>query len=213
MELALRGILTGLMLAAPIGPVNIEIVRRGLRSGFLSGWLVGAGAITADTLYCLLAVAGVMTLIDRPGVSIVLWGAGAGFLAFLGYSSIRAALTSQHLIDIKQDAGGFARRSYPTGLLIALLNPMGIAYWASIGGAQVASAVEQTDTSGAVAVVVGLILGLVLWVTGLSLLVHGGKRFLSDRLFRWVNLVSGVVLIGFGVWFGMQAVQEVAGWL
>jgi len=55
----------------------------------------------------------------------------------------------------------------------------------------VASSVAQTDTTGTFAIVLGVILGLGLWVTGLSLLIHGGQRFVSDRLFRWVNLISG----------------------
>lgn len=212
MDLALRGIAIGLALAAPIGPVNIEIVRRGLRSGFLSAWLVGVGAISADTLYCLLVIAGITPLVDHAAVRTVLWVAGAAFLIFLGYSSIRAASATGSFID-KPDSGSFVRRSYPTGLLIALLNPMGIVFWASIGGGLVASAVAQTDTTGTFAIVLGVILGLGLWVTGLSLLVHGGQRFVSDRLFRWVNLISGVVLIGFALSFAVRAVQEVATWL
>ncbi|MBX6341250.1 MAG: LysE family transporter, partial [Thermomicrobiaceae bacterium] len=123
MELALRGILIGLSLGAPIGPINVEIVRRGLRSGFLSGWLVGAGAITGDTLYCLLVIAGISPIIQHAAVKTILWTAGAAFLCLLAYGSLRAALSRRHLLET--DGSVAERRSYATGLLMALFNPMG----------------------------------------------------------------------------------------
>lgn len=207
MELALRGILIGLSLAAPVGPINVEIVRRGLRSGFFSGWLVGAGAITGDTLYCLLVIAGVTPLVQHVVVRTILWAAGSIFLAFLAYSSLRAALTQDKLVGL--EGQGMLRRSYPTGFFMALFNPMGIVFWASIGGSLVASAVDQADTYGTAAIVIGVILGLGLWVTFLSLLVRSGRRFVSDRLFRVVNLVSGVLLFGFAGSFFLKAIGAV----
>lgn len=207
MEMALRGILVGLALAAPIGPINIEIVRRGLRSGFLSGWLVGLGALSGDTLYVLLVIAGLAPLAQHAAVRTVLWVAGALFLLFLGYSSLRAAFSKEKLVGGEE--AKTERASYRTGFLMALFNPMGIVFWASIGGGLVASSIEQTDTLGTVAIVIGVMLGIGLWITTLSLLVLGGRRFVTDRVFRGVNLVSGLLLIGFAVSFAVQAVREI----
>lgn len=203
MDLALRGIIIGLTLAAPIGPINIEIVRRGLRTGFLSGWLVGIGAISGDTLYCLLVIAGIAPFVQHVVVRTILWTAGAVFLAFLGYHSLRGVREEKRLITT--EGAVFQRRSYPTGFLMALFNPLGVVFWASIGGGLVASAAAHASRIGTAAIVVGVILGLGLWVTGLSVLVRGGRRFITDRLFRLVNLASGLVLLGFAAWFGWQA--------
>jgi L-lysine exporter family protein LysE/ArgO len=205
-DLALRGIIVGVSLGAPVGPINVEIVRRGLRSGFLSGWMVGAGAITADTLYCLAVIAGLTPLIDQIAVRLVLWTLGAGFLMFLGYTSFQAARLRGQMIAVT--GGGIERRSFTTGFLMALLNPMGIFFWLSIGGGLVASGVEQRgDAIGIIAIVAGVIAGLGLWVTTLSTLVHGGRRFVSDRLFRWINFGSAGLLAGFGLWFALQAIE------
>lgn len=203
MELALRGIIIGLSLAAPIGPINVEIVRRGLRSGFRSGWLVGAGAVTGDTIYCLLVIAGLAPLVDYQIVRTVLWIAGAGFLAFLGVVSLRAAIGRERMLG--DGAVRVEQKSFKTGLLMALFNPMGIAFWLTIGGALVATGVERTDAAGTGVLVVGVIMGLTLWVTSLSALVHGGRRFVSDGLFRIVNFCSAALLFGFAAWFASQA--------
>ncbi len=208
MDLALRGILIGLSLGAPIGPINVEIVRRGLRSGFFSGWLVGIGAITGDTLYCLLVIAGIAPLVNHQIVRTILWSAGGVFLIYLGYHSLRSAMRHQEMLKLDGDRA--ERRSYLTGLLMALFNPMGIVFWLSIGGALVASGVQQAHSGiGTAAVVIGVICGLGLWITTLSTLTRAGRRFVSDRLFRGVNVVSGLILVGFGLWFGVQAVSAI----
>ncbi len=208
MDLALRGILIGISLGAPIGPINVEIVRRGLRSGFLAGWLVGIGAITGDTLYCLLVIAGIAPLVNHQAVRIVLWSAGGAFLLCLGYHSLRSAIGHHSMMKIEEGKG--ERRSYLTGLLMALFNPLGIVFWLSIGGAVVASGVEQAHSGvGTATIVIGVILGLTLWISTLSTLTRLGRRFVTDRLFRIVNIASGLILVGFGGWFVVQAASTV----
>lgn len=46
-QVVLQGMGVGVALAAPIGPINLEIIRRGLSGGFARGWLVGLGAVAA----------------------------------------------------------------------------------------------------------------------------------------------------------------------
>lgn len=205
LELALRGIIVGISLGAPVGPVNVEIVRRGLRTGFASGWMVGVGATSADAIYCMAVIAGLTPLIDQLIVRTILWTLGTFFLLLLGWSSIKPVLLKGNMIEA--DDGTFRRSSFVTGFLIAALNPMGIFFWLSVGGGLVASGVDQaSDVLGIVAIVLGVIAGLFIWITTLSTLVHGGRRFVSDRIYRWINFGSGLLLLGFGVWFGIQAV-------
>lgn len=206
LELAIRGIIVGISLGAPVGPVNVEIVRRGLRAGFGSGWMVGIGATSADAIYCMAVIAGLTPLIDQLIVRTILWTMGTFFLLFLGWSSIKPVLLKGHMIEA--DDGAFRRSSFVTGFLIAALNPMGVFFWLSVGGGLVASGVEQaSDILGIAAIVFGVIAGLVIWITTLSTLVHGGRRFISDRIYRWINFGSGLLLLGFGVWFGFQAFE------
>lgn len=205
-DLLIRGIIVGISLGAPVGPVNVEIVRRGLKGGFRSGWMVGVGATTADVIYCLLIIAGLTPLIDQLLVRTILWTLGTGFLFFLGWASMKPVIWPGRMIV--EEEGTTERGSFVTGFLIAALNPMGIFFWLSVGGGLVASGVEQaSDLIGIGAIVLGVISGLIIWITTLSTLVHGGRRFVSDRIYRWINFGSGVILIGFGLWFGMQAIE------
>ena len=52
------GILIGLIMAAPIGPVNIICIRRAMTKGPANGYFVGQGAALADGFFGALAAFG-----------------------------------------------------------------------------------------------------------------------------------------------------------
>lgn len=205
--LVLYGMFIGVALAAPIGPINIEIIDRGIRFGFRSGWLVGLGALSVDTLYALLVVSGLTPLADSPALRVPLFLAGGVMLAIVGVNSLRAALSSKPERVVAAPHPG---RSYVTGLLIAALSPMGIVYWLSVGAALVAEAVDRVGRAGAPVLVGGVFLGLLAWVTTIALLARIASRFVTGQGMRWITGISGVVILGFASWFFVQGFSAVA---
>jgi L-lysine exporter family protein LysE/ArgO len=203
MRLLGQGMFVGVALAAPIGPINVEIVRRCLRGGFRSGWLVGAGAVSADTLYAVLVVSGLTPLADRPALRLPLYLAGAAMLAYVGWSSLRAAFAGNEPVIVTPSR----RRSYATGFLMAALNPMGIVYWLSIGAALVATAVDQVGAAGSPLLVGGVFFGILCWVTLLCGLGLVARPFVTGVGMRWVTGLSGALIVGFAVWFVVQAAR------
>ncbi len=199
----LQGMGVGIALAAPIGPINVEIIRRGLGGGFVNGWLVGLGAVLADTILCALVVSGIAPLADRPMLRIPLFLAGAVVLLYLGIAGLRA-VRSGTAFDVAPASG---RRSLVTGFLMAVSNPMGIVYWLSIGSALIASVVEQGGRGAGPILIGGVFVGIVIWVTVLSGLAQAGRSFVSPRVMRGIGAFSAVVLVGFGLWFAWQGVS------
>ena len=57
--LLLTGVAIGVAVTAPLGPVNILVIRNAIRRGFLVALLVGLGAVVADVLYAAAAAYGV----------------------------------------------------------------------------------------------------------------------------------------------------------
>ena len=47
----LRGLLLGLAIAAPVGPIGVLCIRQTLTFGWLKGFISGLGAATADGMY------------------------------------------------------------------------------------------------------------------------------------------------------------------
>ena len=64
MELFLKGIIIGLLLAAPVGPIGFLCIKRSLTKGMISGLVTGLGAATADAFYGAIAAFG-LTIISN----------------------------------------------------------------------------------------------------------------------------------------------------
>ena len=189
----LSGILLGLGAAVPIGPVNVEIARRSLRSGFLAGVSLGLGAVTVDMTYAVLSALGMRPLLDNRIAIVVLTITSIAILLYLGVMSLRAAWRSMNT-----DAGATldaapaqaVHTSYVTGLLMTALNPMTLAFWFLV----VPGLPASRDIAS---LIVGVFLGTVTWVLSFSALLSWLGR---GRRALWITIadaVGGVVLLCF----------------
>ena len=193
--LLLKGILIGLSIAAPVGPIGVLCIRRSLSGGWRSGLATGLGAATADALYGAVAAFGLTAvsvfLVESRWWLTVL---GGGFLLWLGLRTAMARPAEKGSSDGTSSAAG----NYGTTLLLTLTNPATIlsfiAIFASIG------LTAAPDMGSAAAFVAGVFLGSAVWWLFLSSLVGVFRHGIGARTLRVVNLVSGCVLMGFGVY-------------
>src|SRR4051794_20490183 len=134
-----KGITLGLGVAAPIGPVNVEIARRAIRGGFVAGFLLGLGAVTVDVTYVVLASFSVRLFLDRPRIMLFMGVAGGAFLVLLGVECLRSVRKEWEEGHEEAAEGGETqspqdgqikpRRNYLTVLVMTALNPMTLAFW------------------------------------------------------------------------------------
>lgn len=197
------GILLGLSVAAPIGPVNIAVIRRGLVSGFFSAWMLGLGAATADTFYVILVFLGLAPLLaESLPFRLALWLIGGAFLIYLGAMSARSRpVLSSATVGVPQAE----LHPYLTGLGMTLLNPMTIVSWIAIGGAFFSTiALVERGVSGAI-FVAGIFFGSAVWFSGIAGILHFARRWVNDGALRVISLIASLILIGFGLGFIFQA--------
>ncbi|HEY7983773.1 MAG TPA: LysE family transporter [Ktedonobacterales bacterium] len=189
----LRGAALGLAIAAPVGPIGVLCIRRTLADGRLIGFVSGLGAATADASYGAVAAFG-LTLVSSLLLSLRLWVhlLGALFLCYLG---LRTALARPASAPAGTSGKGLAG-AYASTLALTLTNPATIlsfaVVFAGLGLAGGTVAVAALTVAGVFA---GSALWWLLLSTGVGLL---RTRFTPGAL-RWVNRLSGAVLVGFGV--------------
>jgi threonine/homoserine/homoserine lactone efflux protein len=197
MELGLfvRGALIGLAIAAPVGPIGVLCIRRTLADGRLAGFVSGLGAATADTLYGLVAVLGLTALADLlVGVSFWARLAGGLFLCYLGYRTLSE-------LPAERPAEAAARglwSAYLSTLLLTITNPATIIAFAAIFAGLGAASATQSYAEGLL-LVAGVSTGSALWWLILSGLTGLLRSRMTPRALRWVNIVAGLVILGFGV--------------
>lgn len=191
----LQGLIIGLSVAAPVGPIGVLCVRRTLTQGRWTGFVSGLGAATADALYASVAGFGLSVvsgfLVDQQ---VWLRVFGGAYLCYLG---VRAFFDAP---DVAVEAEGNPRLlgAYGSAFALTLGNPMTMLSFVGIF-AGLGLTTAGGDHRAAAALVLSVFAGSVLWWFGLN----GTASLLRERFdvgaLRWVNRVSGVIVSGFGI--------------
>jgi L-lysine exporter family protein LysE/ArgO len=194
LEVAVSGWLIGLAIALPVGPVITEIIRRGLRAGFLPAWLVGLGAAASHAILVALTLLGVVALVDRPSWHAILGGAGILVLGYLGVDALRAGTDPPTAEDASRTG-----RPFLVGFSIGIANPITLLWFLTVGGALIGA--HGGGRSGALAVTFGasFISGVLSWDTVVAYLAGCGRRWLGPKTLRAINVIAGLVFFGFAV--------------
>ena len=180
----------------PIGPIGILCIQRSLTHGWIRGMAAGLGATAADMIYACLAAFGISFINDFV-VERAVWFRlpAAGLLLFLGYRAFRTRATE----GTTATAGSSARATFAATFSLMLSNPLTLvaftAVFAAMGGST-----RITGKVPALLLILGVATGCLLWWGVLA----GSATLLRNR-FRpaalvWVNRVSGIGLVTFGLW-------------
>ncbi|MDC3413234.1 LysE family translocator [Aquibacillus sp. 3ASR75-11] len=202
MTIYLSYILLGLSLAAPIGPVNAAQLDRGIKSGFFYAWLVGLGSLASDILFMLAVYFGVVHFLETPFMKTFLWSFGSFVLIYSGIEGIVGAGKVQSNYFRQGDS---ATKSFFTGFLMALSNPLSILFWLGIYGSVLAQTSHSYDHYHLLLYSSAILLGLIVWDVSMAAVSSGFRRLLTDRVLKGISIFSGLSLIGFGLYFGYQA--------
>lgn len=193
--LLLRGMVVGFSIAAPVGPIGVLCIRRTLASGRALGFASGLGAATADAVYGCVAGFG-LTLVSGALIGGQFWLRLVGGL-FLCYLGVKSFLTRPAEGAAPAAEAGLMG-AYVSTFFLTLTNPMTMLSFAAVfAGLGIADA--RGNYGSAALLVLGVFTGSVLWWLGLSCVVSLLRTRLTARALRWVNRISGVVILGFGL--------------
>ena len=176
-------------------------IRRTLADGWVFGLVSGLGAATADAVYGCIAAFG-LTFISVALVSHQAWLRliGGLFLCYLGVRTLLAQPAEQ-AATVRE--GGLSR-AYASTFFLTLTNPVTILAFAAIfAGLGLAEAGGGYASAGLL--VLGVFLGSASWWLLLSSVVGAFRTRFSPSGMLWVNRVSGLIILGFGVY-------ALAGW-
>lgn len=195
------GLIIGVLVAAPIGPVNILCIQRSLERGMWSGVAAGMGAVFADGLVALAVALGVGSIsgaVARYRLVIQLIG-GTVLIVF----GLRLMLAQPRPVGSLPSSEGWGTvmdlfLDMPKSFLMTITNPAGVLGLVAIFGG-VSTFVEVNSTADAFAVVAAIVVGSTLWWVSLAAIVSRFRqRFDQARVAR-INRIAGGLLLGLGV--------------
>lgn len=194
MEIAfiLKKLVLGMTLAAPIGPVSVEMIKRGLRHGFLSAFSVRLGGALGNALCLLAAYYGLSFLISYPllfnGLGII----GALLLIYMGYKSLQKTADDLSFDDTTNMTNGLR-----WGLYLAIANPFAFIFWTGIFAATLES--TQAIDHHVLFENLFIIVGVLIWGAGLSTVLGFGHRFLNKKVVVRLSQIAALFMFYFGV--------------
>ena len=202
------GVLFGLALAAPPGPMNAIIAEESVLRGWKAGFKAGLGAMTADLLFLGLALAGVVAFVRRlERLQDAMFLVGGLLMLYFAYGAVKGA-RQQFRSESIPESRGFSK-----AFLLSLSNPYQILFWLTAGvGLLTPGRIDVlayvTDSlagvvvveTGHPALVFGLFGGIAVWIVGFpAALTTAESR--TETFAPLVAYGSSLVLAGFGVYF------------
>ena len=205
-----------LVILAP-GPDSMLVMRNTMRGGRRAGWLTACGTLSGLVIWALAAALGLSALLRVSHVGYdILRFCGAAYLIWLGVTSL-AHFRRKNTAEPVAQAGGSApavpgptvpgrtrpgaarpRRAYLNGMLSNLLNPKISVFFMAFLPAFVPAGASAAEFS--------LVLGIWfiaetgLWLAVVAWLADRGVRWLRrPAVQRWMERITGIVLIGFGL--------------
>jgi threonine/homoserine/homoserine lactone efflux protein len=197
----IKGLIIGLSIAVPVGPIGVLCIRRTMAQGRMVGFLSGLGAATADGLYGAIAGFGLTFLVDFIiGKQIWLRLIGGGLLCILGAKTFLSKPAEQGA----SVEGSSLRNAYLSTFFLTLTNPMTILFFTAVfAGLGVGS--TEGDYLLAGMLVSGVFTGSAMWWLVLSGFTGILEGLLNFKRMQWLNRISGLIIMGFGLFafFGL----------
>lgn len=192
----LKGLLVGVVIAVPVGPVGILCIRRTILDGRLAGLFSGLGAASADSVFGIIAGFGLTVISDSLFYyqDFLRIGAAA-FLLYVGITSLTSdPLGRRRTEDDPQSLFG----DFASTFVLTITNPVTILSFIAIFGA-IGFTGEEATMTHAVILVAGVWCGSFLWWIGLIAAAGLLRLSFQRRHLVWINRGSGSVLVAAGV--------------
>jgi threonine/homoserine/homoserine lactone efflux protein len=188
----LKGMLLGLAIAAPVGPIGLLSIQNTLKGGFRAGFFTGMGAATADALFAVAALFGLAGLLSLINDSAYLRVLGAGFFVYLAWKTVQKKAGISAASSRARNVWGM----YSTTCLLTLSNPMTVlgfvTLFAGLG-------VGQSDSASGLWLVAGVFIGSSLWWATLAGVCSLVLKRLPPTWLRGIDYASALLLMAFAL--------------
>jgi len=207
----LNGYILGWPAAWPPGPINAEMIRRGLLpkdrgSGFLSAWPIGLGACTGDFIWAFCASVGAGALLNAMTIRRVLAIVSLALLLFIAahfamgaWKIYRVHRSVEFQAPKNERRGGFL-----LGLFIVLMSPWNVGFWLVVIGSQ---PTPSASVRQSLAIAVAVVLGALTWGVVLCTAVKFGAHIFSHPNWQVATEPSPLRLC-YGSPFGSSSISH-----
>jgi len=195
LTLLAKGILIGLLVSIPLGPIGVLVIQRTVNKSRLAGFWSGMGAALSDTLYAIVAGFSLTFVIDfiRENETIFQTIGALVVLAVGIHVFFKNPVT-----DLRRNRhrGNTYFQDIISCFLITVSNPLTVfVFLAVFTSSGVAINLEKPYHS--FFVILGIFTGAFLWWFSLSGIVSLFRHKINLRILWWINKAAGAIIVVF----------------
>ncbi len=191
------------------GPLTTVAIAEGSRRGKWAGWWLSMGHGLVEGAYIALIALilwwGQESILNQPIIAGAIAVIGGGFLGWMGWNLTVSAWRYQ--LTLASEASKETRVGLvPSGIVFSISNPYWWIWWALVAVLYI----RQAMVWGIIGVVLLFLvhwLSDIGWLTGLAWLTGSGHKLISPRVYRWVMVGCGIVLLFFGFTFVIAGIK------
>ena len=195
LSLLFKGIIIGIAVSIPLGPIGVLIVQRTVNKSRVSGFFSGLGVATSDTIYAIIAgfsLTYIINFIKQHQFSFQLFG--ALILLLLGIYIFRKN-PAKDVRKYKKKGSTNLQDMFST-FIVTFPNPLVIfIFLAVFASSGVVMNIEKPYQ--ALLILLGVFMGATSWWFTLTMLVSSFKHKFNLRILWWFNKIAGSLIFLF----------------
>ena len=200
MNIFLQGLTMGLAYVAPIGMQNLFVINSALTNKRKRALLTALIVIFFDITLSLACFFGIGTIMQRfKWLQMVILCVGSLIVIYIGISLLRAKTQ-----DLEKDQPTMSiKKTISSACVVTWFNPQAI-----IDGTMMLGAFHVTLAAGQeTPFITGVACASFSWFIGLTSLISLISSKFNAKVMRWINIVCGVIIIGYGLKLFVSFVQ------
>lgn len=196
MEFLLKGILVGIIVSAPMGPIGVLCIQKTVNKGKFIGFFSGMGAATADTFYAILATFGVTYITDFLNKNQLMFQiVGIVVLLFLGFRMIFNNPIKQYRYYRSGTKKKNFFKDYVSVFFLTISNPLTIIFFGAAFTMLGLFNTSKNIANSNYILVLGIFIGASSWWFFLTSLVDKFRKRFRLRNILVMNRVSGIIIV------------------
>ena len=200
MNIFLQGLTMGLAYVAPIGMQNLFVINSALTNKRKRALLTALIVIFFDITLSLACFFGIGTIMQKfKWLQMVILCVGSLIVIYIGISLLRAKTQ-----DLEKDQPTMSiKKTISSACVVTWFNPQAI-----IDGTMMLGAFHVTLAAGQeTPFITGVACASSSWFIGLTFLISLISSKFNAKVMRWINIVCGVIIIGYGIKLFVSFVQ------
>lgn len=189
----LRGLLIGVLISAPMGPIGVLVIQRTLNKGRWPGFFTGTGAALSDMIYCLLTGLGLAFVTDfiEDNQSLLQVIGSAMLMAYALYLFLHNPSRQLKTPELKANTYW---RDFATGFIFTFANPLILFFIIGLF-ARFSFLAPEFRAYHYVAGYVSIAAGALFWWSGVTFFVDKVRGHFNVRSMWIVNRVIASILM------------------